>query len=81
MCQGCIPVSYLLHLRGVLVRSRAETVPVQPECFMYASSPPRPAGISPQCPRKGGSSHMASSHPSFPGNWAEESLHLPGGGP
>ena len=40
MCQGCIPVSYLLHLCGVLVRSRAETVPVQPECFTYASSPP-----------------------------------------
>lgn len=81
VCQGCIPVSYLLHLHGVVVTSRAGTVPVQPECFMYALSPPRPAGISPQCPRKGGSSHMAWSHPSFPGNWVEESLRLPGGGP
>lgn len=69
VCQGCTSVPYLLHLHGVLVRSWAQTVPVQLECFTYASSPPRPAGISPRCPRKGGSSHMASSHPSFPGNW------------
>lgn len=55
--------------------------PVQPNPFTSFVTTPGPAGISPRCPRKGGGSHMARSHPPFPGNWAEESQLWPGGAP
>lgn len=60
-----------------LGRARSPSSPI----LSRPLSPPRAAGISPRCPRKGGGSHMALSHPPFPGNWAEESLLWPGGAP
>lgn len=58
-----------------LGRARSPSSPI----LSRPLSPPRAAGISPRCPRKGGGSHMALSHPAFPGNWAEESLLWSGG--
>lgn len=60
-----------------LGRARSPSSPI----LSRPLSPPGAAGISLRCPRKGGGSHMASSHPPFAGNGAEESLLWPGGAP
>lgn len=70
------PGSYLLHLCGVLGGSRAGSARVQPDTVTTG-----PAGVSPPCPAKGGSSRVAPSHPPFPGNGARSHCICPQGGP
>uniref|UniRef100_A0A8C5IRC3 Uncharacterized protein n=1 Tax=Junco hyemalis TaxID=40217 RepID=A0A8C5IRC3_JUNHY len=74
LCQASIPVSYLLHLPGVLLRSWAEPRARPAQSFLVLCHQPGQQGFPHGVPGRAGVPTWAQSHPPFPGKRAEQSL-------